>query len=163
MTYAVDSDRFQNDTFLVHYNDAGIGYDLRALGIPKDKAGANQTIVVCENGTLIINAGGNQLECYVNNKLVSPKDLGANTEVGKYAHWGSWIEQALGDQEVKVWTPFEDALRMTECAILPVKASRFPGQQLQWDKQTLTFPNNQEATDTVVRRDYRDGFRPVKV
>ena len=163
MTYAVAGDRFQNDTFPVHYNDAGKGYDLRALGIPKDKAGANQTIVVCENGTLIINAGGNKLECYVKNKLVGPAELGANTEVGKYAHWGSWIEQALGDEEVKVWTPFEEALRMTECAILPVKASRFPGKELQWDKKTLTFPNSQEATDTVVRREYRDGFQPTKV
>lgn len=163
MTYAVSGDRFKHDTFPVHYNDAGVGYDLRSLGIPKDKVGANQTVVVCENGTLIINAGGNKLECYVKNELVSPTDLGANTDVGKYAHWGSWIEQALGDEDVKVWTPFEQALRMTECAILPVKASRFPGQELQWDKKTLTFSNSQEATDTVVRRAYRDGFSPVEV
>lgn len=163
MTYAVQGDRFKHDTFPIHYNDAGIGYDLRALGVPKDKFGANSTVVVCEAGTLLINAAGNKLECFVKGELVSPADLGANTEVGDYAHWGSWIEQALGNQDVKVWTPFDQALRMTECAILPVKASRFPGEELQWDKASLTFTNSQEATDTVVRRDYRDGFEPVRV
>jgi hypothetical protein len=52
---------------------------------------------------------------------------------------------------------------MTECAILPVKASRFAGQELKWDKKSLTFTNSQEATDTVVRRKYRDGFAPPKL
>ena len=163
MTYAVKGDRFKNDTFPIYYNDAGIGFDLRSLGIPKDNAGANNTVVVCEEGTLFIDASGNKLEIYRDNKLISPQELGANTEPGTYAHWGSWIEQALGDTRVKVWTPFEAGLRMTECAVLPVKASRFPGQELKWDKKTLTFTNSQEATDTVVRRAYRDGFAPPKV
>jgi predicted dehydrogenase len=163
MTYAVKGDRFKNDTFKVYYNDAGIGFDFRSIGIPRDKIGANQTIVQCEKGSLLIDAGGKNMEIYVDNKLVTPKELGANTDVGKYEHWGSWVERALGDKDVKVWTPFEAGLRMTECAILPVKASRFPGQELKWDKKTLTFPGNQEATDTVVRRNYRDGFAPPKV
>ncbi len=163
MTYAVKGDRFKSDTFRVYYNDAGISPDLRAIGIPKDRAGANNTVVQCEGGTLFIDAGGKNLEIYVNNKLVTLEDIGATKDVGDYAHWGSWIERALGDQDVKVWTPFEAGLRMTECAILPVKASRFPGQELQWDKKTLTFTNNQEATDTVVRRTYRDGFALPKV
>jgi len=163
MTYAVKGDRFKHDTFPVHYNDAGIGPDLRAIGIPKDKAGANNTVVQCEGGTLFIDAGGKNLEVYVNNKLVSLKELGAIEDPGPYAHWGSWVEKALGDKDVKVWTPFEAGLRMTECAILPVKASRFPGEELLWDKKSLTFTNSQEATDTVVRRVYRDGFAPPKV
>lgn len=163
MTYAVSGDKFKHDTFKVHYNDAGVGFDLRSLGIPKDSAGANNTVVQCEKGTLFIDAGGGKFEIYVDNKLVTPEELGANTDVGDYAHWGSWIEQALGDKNVKVWTPFEAGLRMTECAVLPVKASRFPGQELKWDKKSLTFTNSQEATDTVVRRKYRDGFVPPRV
>lgn len=162
-TYAVKGDRFASDTFKVYYNDAGKGFDLRSIGIPKDNAGANNTVVQCEGGTLFIDAGGKNLEIYVNNKLVTPEELGANTDVGDYAHWGSWIEKALGDKDVKVWTPFEHGLRMTECAILPVKASRFAGQELKWDKKSLTFTNSQEATDTIVRRTYRDGFAPPKV
>ncbi|MEO0474344.1 MAG: Gfo/Idh/MocA family oxidoreductase [Planctomycetota bacterium] len=163
MTYAVSGDRFKNDTFPIYYNDAGAGFDFRSLGIPQDNMKPNSTIVVCEKGTLYIDAGGGNFQIYVDNKLVTVKDLGANTDVGNYAHWGNWIEQALGDTEVKVWTPFDAGLRMTECAILPAKASRFPGQELKWDKKTLTFTNSQEATDTIVRRDYRDGFELPKV
>ncbi|MBX2852883.1 MAG: Gfo/Idh/MocA family oxidoreductase [Phycisphaeraceae bacterium] len=163
ITYAVKGDKFKNDTFPIYYNDAGKGFDLRSIGIPKDSAGANNTVVQCEGGTLFIDAGGGKFEIYRDNKLVSPKGLGANTDVGNYAHWGSWVDKALGDKGVKVWTPFEAGLRMTECAILPVKASRFAGQELKWDKKTLTFTNSQEATDTVVRRTYRDGFAPPKV
>ncbi|MEM6257320.1 MAG: Gfo/Idh/MocA family oxidoreductase [Planctomycetota bacterium] len=158
MTYAVSGDRFKNDTFPIYYNDAGAGFDYRSLGIPQDDMKPNSTIVACEKGTLYIDAGGGNFQIYVDNKLVTPKDLGANTDVGNYAHWGSWVDQALGDTEVKVWTPFDAGLRMTECAILPAKASRFPGQELKWDKKTLTFTNSQEATDTIVRRKYRDGF-----
>ena len=163
ITYAVSGDKFKNDTFPIYYNDAGQGPDLRAIGIPKDKVGSNNTIVQCENGTLLIDANGRKFEIYRDNKQIKPEDIGANTRVGGYAHWGSWVDQALGDNKAKVWTPFEAGLRMTEAAILPVKASRFPGQELLWDKKTLTFTNNQEATDTVVRRTYRDGFAPPKV
>lgn len=163
ITYAASGDKFKNDTFPIYYNDAGQGPDLRAIGIPKDDAGANNTVVQCENGTLFIDANGRKLEIYRDNKLIKPEDIGANRRIGGYAHWGSWVDQALGDKKVKVWTPFEAGLRMTEAAILPVKASRFPGQELRWDKKTLTFTNSQEATDTVVRRTYRDGFAPPKV
>jgi len=162
ITYAVNSDKFKNDTYKVYYNDSGISPNLRELGIPKDKAGSNNTVFVCEGGTLFIDANGDHLEIYSKNKPVTPKELGANEDVGEYKHWDSWIDKALGDEKVRVWTPFEQGLRMTECAILPVKASRFPGQELKWDRKTLTFTNSQEATDTVVRRAYRDGFAPPR-
>lgn len=70
------------------------------------------------------------------------KDLGANVDVGDYAHWGNWVDQCLGDKSKEVCSPFQAGLRMTECAILPVKASRFPGQELKWDKKSLTFTNS---------------------
>ena len=161
-TYAVKGDRFKNDTFTIEYNDAGISPDLRKLGIPADRKGANNTIVVCENGTLFLTAGGG-LELYSNNKQIQPSDIGANENVGEYKHWHSWIDRALGDKKAKIWTEFDVGLRITEAAILPVKASRFPGKTLKWDRKSLTFTNSQEATDTVVRRTYRDGFAPPKV
>ena len=45
----------------------------------------------------------------------------------------------------------------------PVKATRFPGQELRWDKSRLEFTNHPEATKTIVKRDYRDGFAPPAV
>ena len=60
-------------------------------------------------------------------------------------------------------TPFPDGVRITEAALLAVKASRFPGKELHWDKSKLAFTNHEEATKTIVRRDYREGFAPPKV
>lgn len=162
ITYAVKSDKFKNDTFPIYYADSGQMPDLKALNIPKQKLPPNHTIVVCEKGTLVLAAGGN-LQLFANGKAITPKDIGANEDVGEYAHWGNWIEQALGNKDAKVWTSFDVGTRITEACILPVKASRFPGKELLWDKKKLAFTNHQEATDTVVRRDYREGFAPAKV
>ncbi len=54
-------------------------------------------------------------------------------------------------------------MRTTEAALLAVKATRFPGQELRWDRSNLAFTNHEEATNTIVRRDYREGFAPVAV
>lgn len=54
-------------------------------------------------------------------------------------------------------------MRITEAVLLTVKATRFPGQELLWDKSKLAFTNNAEATKTIVRREYRDGFAPPQV
>jgi hypothetical protein len=47
--------------------------------------------------------------------------------------------------------------------LLAVKATRFPGQELLWDKSKLAFTNNAQATATIVKREYRDGFAPPPV
>ena len=39
----------------------------------------------------------------------------------------------------------------------------FPGQELLWNKSQLAFTNNPEATKTIVRRQYREGFAPPRV
>lgn len=44
-----------------------------------------------------------------------------------------------------------------------MEAARFPGQELKWDSGKLTFTNNDEATKTLVHREYRDGFAPPKI
>lgn len=162
LTYAANSDRFKNDTFPIYYNDAGQMPDLEPLGIPKDRLPPNHTIVVCEKGTLVLAAGGN-LQLFSNGKAITPKDIGANEDVGDYQHWHNWIDRALGDKNARIWTEFDVGVRITEPAVIAVKASRFPGHELKWDRKTLTFTNSQEATDTIVRRDYRDGFAPPKV
>lgn len=59
--------------------------------------------------------------------------------------------------------PFKDAVRITEAVLLTVKATRFPGQELLWDKSKLAFSNHAQATQTIVRRDYRNGFAPPRV
>jgi len=54
-------------------------------------------------------------------------------------------------------------LKITEGALLSVKATKFPGTELKWDSKNLKFTNHAEATKTIVKRDYRKGFEPVRV
>lgn len=155
-------ERFKNDTFPIYYNDSGQKPELVKLGLPDQNFGQNNTVVVCEGGILVLAAGG-KLQVFRDGKPATLEQIGANQDVGPYKHWHNWIDRALGDTSAEVWTPIDLGIKMTEASILPVKASRFPGQELKWDRASLTFTNHQQATDTVVRRDYRDGFGCVKV
>ena len=64
----------------------------------------------------------------------------------------------MGKSEAFVQTPFSYATGIAEAGLLCAKAARFPNQELRWDKATLSFTNNEEATKTIVRREYRKGF-----
>jgi predicted dehydrogenase len=163
MGYEVDSKRFKSTSFDLHYNDSGANPDLRSIGIGLDEVYKHCTALVCENGTLLLEAGG-KLTIWNNGKEVPLSELGDLPKPKPTDHWHAWVDQALGKKDHgKVWTPFDVGVRITEASILPVKASRFPGQELEWNREKLVFTNHQEATDTVVRRKYRDGFAPPKV
>lgn len=163
LTYEVNSDRFKNNVFPIHYRDANLGHNMRALGVKADKwPDGNMTVVVCEGGTLMLDAGGKNVQVWRGGEKTMGWNVEGVTRPRPFNHWHAWVDRALGDKDAPVWTPFEQGVRITEAAILPVKASRFPRQELLWDRKNLTFTNNQKATDTVVRRNYRDGFAPPK-
>jgi hypothetical protein len=73
-------------------------------------------------------------------------------------HWHSWVDTIQGKEGALLQSPFPIAVRMAEAGILCAKAARFPGQELLWDKPSLRFTNHEEASDTIVRRRYRQGF-----
>ena len=77
-------------------------------------------------------------------------------------HWHAWVDNILG-RDTELRTPFPDGARITEATLLTVKAARYPNQELLWDKASLSFTNHPEATETIVRRNYRDGFAPPVV
>lgn len=164
LTYEVNSPRFKRSIFPIHYSDVGMVPSLRSLGINKeDDVDKNSTCVVCEEGTMLLSANGG-LEIYRGGKRVDVSSVGEIPDPGPSSHWHSWVDQALGIKDhLKVWTPFDVGIRITEAAILPGKASRFPKQELHWDHKKLAFTNHQEATDTIIRRKYRDGFAPPKI
>lgn len=157
------SDRFAKDVFPIHYRDSRLSPSMRALGVTAEKwADSNMTVVACEGGTLTLDAGGKNAEVWRKGEMTPAWKVEGVTRPRPFNHWHVWVDKALGDKDAPVWTPFEQGIRITEAAILPVKATRFPGQELLWDRKSLTFTNHQKATDTVVRREYRDGFAPPK-
>ena len=55
-----------------------------------------------------------------------------------------------------------ESVRLKTCPFV-IKVTRFPGEELRWEKSSLSFTNNAEATKSIVRREYREGFAPPPV
>ena len=162
VTYEVASDAFARAHFPVHYADRAQAPPRASLGLPPGPwPDRNMTVVVCEGGVLTLTAGGD-LEVWRDGVATPGLELEGLPELPEIHHWHAWIDAILGEP-AEVWTPFSDGVRITECALLAVKAARFPGRELAWDRSSLAFVGDAEATDTIVRRDYRSGFAPPAV
>ncbi|MAG58584.1 MAG: hypothetical protein CMJ83_20030 [Planctomycetes bacterium] len=159
ITYAVDSNRFAKSWFPIHYNDRGQAPSAAAVGLPAGtKLRSNSTVVVCEGGTLVLTAGGG-LDIWRDGKRTEGMKMPGLPQFPKLNHWHAWVDNCHG-KKTELRTPFRDAIRITEPALLAVKATRFPGKELCWDKSQLAFTNHEQATKQLVRRAYREGFAP---
>lgn len=162
LTYAVNSDKFARKVFPIYYSDSGQAPSRAAIGLPPGKfVDSNMTVIVCENGVLTLSADG-YLEVWRDGKLTKGLEMPGLPEFPELNHWHAWVDNCLGIK-TELRSPFRDAIRMTEPALLAVKATRFPGRELLWDKPTLTFTNHKEASASIVRREYREGFAPPAV
>lgn len=150
--------RFARDKFVVRYNDDSLLPSFAALGLPPIKPGANHTMVVCEEGTLLLQADG-AITIFRKGKAVADEP---QPEVAPRQHWKDWADNCLGAKK-PLWTPFEIGWRITEPALLAVKATRFPGQELRWDANNFRFSNHEKANQEILSRIYRDGFAPPAV
>jgi predicted dehydrogenase len=147
--------KFVREKFVVHYNDDALLPSFAALGLPPVKPGANHTMVVCEEGTLLLEADG-KITIFRKGQEVKDEPL---PEVAPRNHWKDWADNCLGDKK-PLWTPFDIGSRITEPALLAVKATRFPGQELRWDAANYRFTNHDKANKEILSRNYREGFAP---
>ncbi len=162
ISYKVSSDKFAAKTFPVHYYDSNQQPTPDQMKIPEPIKGGNMTVVVCENGTLVLEADGG-LKIWRDGKAEQGLRMpGLPDKWEPLNHYHAWVDNCLG-KKTELRTPFKDAIRITEAALLAVKATRFPGQELLWDRSKLTFTNHAEATKTIVSREYREGFAPPVV
>jgi predicted dehydrogenase len=157
LTYPGGGERFAKPQFVVHYCDKSQAPSRAALGLPPGEFPRIGTMVVCEGGILLVQPEG-EIEVWRDGKPVDWKTIPGQGEVVARNHWHSWIDKILDKPGAFVQTPFAAGAGMAEAGLLCAKAARFPGQELRWDKPTLTFTNSPEATTTIVRRDYRPGF-----
>lgn len=159
LTYRVSGQRFAKKEFVIRYSDSGQAVSRASLGLPPGRfEDQNMTVVVCEGGVLVLGAAG-RLEVWRDGKMEVGTKMPGLPEYRKIEHRHAWVDQCLG-KAAEVWTPFRDALRMTEATLLAVKASRYPGQELWWDKKGLAFQGHADASAKIVRREYRQGFAP---
>tara|TARA_R110002096_G_scaffold203718_13_gene389083 strand:+ start:9631 stop:11010 length:1380 start_codon:yes stop_codon:yes gene_type:complete len=154
LTYA-GGEGFARKKFTVQYNDSGVRPSFAALGLPVSGIKGSCTMIVCEEGALLLEPGG-MMEIYRNGKLVEDEP---KPEVAPRNHWKDWADCCLGNEK-PLWTPFDIGTRITEPALLATKATRYPGQELRWDGANYRFTNHEEANNTILSRSYREGFAP---
>ena len=104
------------------------------------KLGPNHTMVVCEEGTLLLQADG-KITIFRKGKVVDNEPL---PKVAPRDHWKDWADNCLGAKK-PLWTPFQIGWRITEPALLAVKATRYPGEELRWDSANCRFTNHDKA------------------
>ncbi|NNF43187.1 MAG: Gfo/Idh/MocA family oxidoreductase [Phycisphaerales bacterium] len=163
LAYPVRGDRFANTTCNFHFYDTGLKPDRAQLGIGEGEwPGGIFTIVVCEGGTMVLGPSG-PLEIWRDGVKTDGLKMPGLPTYEKFNHWHAWVDAALGVETPHLWAPFSQALKCTEAGLLAVKAAKYPGQVLEWDRGRLAFPNHAAATRTLVRRSYRSGFEPVRL
>lgn len=163
LTYRVESDRFVNSTCNMHFYDTGLKPDRAQLGIGEgDWPGDIFTVVMCEGGTLLLGPSG-PIEIWREGVMTPGLEMPGLPEYTEFNHWHAWVDKALGKSTPHHWAPFLECNRCTEAGLLAVKAAKYPGQVLEWDRARLAFTNHDEASRTLVRRAYREGFEPVRL
>ncbi len=162
LTYEVDSPNFAHKIFPIHFSDSGQATSRASLGLPAGEfPNDNMTLVVCENGILALAVDG-ELEIWRDGKMTLGLEMPGLPAFPEINHWHQWVDGCIGAID-KVRSPFRDGIRITEPGILAVRAARFPNQELRWDRANLRFTNHEEASATLVRCNYREGFRPPEV
>jgi predicted dehydrogenase len=149
--------KFARKKFVVHYNDTGLLPSFAALGLPPMNVEPNHTLVICEDGALLLQADG-KITIFRDGKVVNNEPM---PEVAPRNHWRDWVDNCLGAKK-PLWTPFQIGVRITEPALLAVKATRYPGQELRWDAANHRFTNHDQANKEILARNYREGFAPPK-
>ena len=163
LTYPVSGDKFANSTCNFYFYDTGMKPDRAQLGIGEGEwPGGIFTIVVCEGGTLVLAPEG-PLEIWREGKKTDGMQWPGLPKYEAFNHWHAWVDKALGKDTPHLWMPFGIGLRCTQPGLLAVKAAKYPGQVLDWDRKKLVFTNHAEASKTIVRREYRTGFEPVRM
>jgi len=162
LTYAVSGDSFAGSTCNFYFYDTGLKPDRAQLGIgPGEWPGDIFTVVVCEGGTMVLGPSG-PIQIWREGVMTDGLTMPGLPAFESFNHWHAWVDKALGIDTPHHWAPFSAGLRSTEAGLLAVKAAKYPGQVLDWDRAKLAFTNHAEATRTIVRRKYRSGFEPVR-
>lgn len=163
LTYPVSGPKFANTTCNLYFYDSGLKPDRAQIGLGEGEfPDGIVTIVVCEGGTLVLAPSG-PIEIWRDGQKTDGLQWPGLPKLEKFNHWHAWVDKALGVDTPHLWCPFNYGLLCTEAGLLSVKAAKYPGQVLEWDRAKVAFTNHREATRTIVRRDYRSEFAPVRL
>ena len=108
------------------------------------------TLFVGEKGAIVHRHGGGP--SVFPNDLLSGYDM---PSIEKRGHFENW-HQAIYTGK-KPCASFDFAAPLTETVLLGNIAVRFPGERLEWNTDSLSFTNNQQA-NSFIKSDYRNGW-----
>lgn len=142
--------------FVVHYSDSAIYPSNSETHLPfGTRFSQNHSMIVCENGTIVLGANGN-MSIFQNGKKVKNFPM---PKVAKTSHWHDWVDNCFGAKNHLIGN-LEVGSRITEAGLLAVKATRFPNRELIWDSKASRFTNSESLNKKILKRTYREGFKP---
>jgi len=148
--------RTVGDRFVLHYNDNAIYPSNTEMGLPLGtRFSQDYSVIRCENGTLVLGAEGPWV-IYQNGKRVKNFPV---PNIKGHNHWHDWVDVCFGAKKHLLGN-LEIGSRITEAGLLAVKATRFPNRELVWDSKASRFTNNESLNRKILKRVYRDGFKP---
>lgn len=111
-----------------------------------------------KQGSIIVGTKGAMMLPHVGMPLLFPKKKFENVNYQVIAggnHWHEFIDAIRGGPSPSA--NFDYSGPLTETVLLGGIATRFPNQILKWDKKSLSFEGNEQAT-ALIRKKYRKGW-----
>ena len=149
------SDITADDTVQLTWHDGGMQPDLSKIVLPQ---GVTE---LPASGTYWIGEAGGIFKKYGASKpVVLPEaDFPAEkypADLPRQDHYHDWVDAILEGR--RACDDFQHGGPLTEAVLVGAMADRVSGEWLEWDSKLLKFSNSTQAT-SLVRRDYRDGWR----
>jgi predicted dehydrogenase len=142
------------DTLRVTWNDGGVPPDMTKVKMPK------VLTKFPASGTFWLGTEGSLFKPYGQRPFVLPEESFPATQYPKglkgQDHYHNWVDAIL--QGGKSCADFRHGGPLTESVLVGTLTDRFPGQWLEFDRETCQISNHPEA-NRLVKRDYRDGWK----
>ncbi len=110
-------------------------------------------------GSLFVGADGTLVLPHVGMPTLYPAEKFADFKIEKVPganHYHVWVEAVLANERTS--DGFHYAAPLNETVQLGNVATRLPGQKLDWDAESMRFPNHPEA-ERLLTIPYRDGWK----
>jgi predicted dehydrogenase len=150
ITYEFSGTKHTADSLNVTWYDGGKKPDQALLPADQPPLPDNGSLFVGDNGVLLCRHGGTP--------QLFPSSKFAKTEIAlvpAHDHYLEWTNACKG--QGKTTSHFDYAGPLTETVLLGTVAIRFPNQRLEWNSETMKFPNL-PAADAFVHHAYRQGW-----
>lgn len=143
------------DTVKVTWYDGAKRPPSKLVSLLGEKFPKQGSVYVGEEGILIHPHGG-KVQFFKNGVLSEP---GQPEVQGSAAdHWNEFVDSILGKTDgQKPKSNFDFAGPMTETVLLGNIAAFYPGEELSWDADSMSFPEKSDANKHVKRK-YRKGW-----